>query len=73
MDRTRCMDMIKRHEGLSLSVYEDSVGIPTVGYGFNLKKGGAQKRIEAMGVDYWMLLRAADQDQRGARQRAVRD
>ena len=34
MDRTA--EMIARHEGLRLKVYDDSVGIATIGYGRNL-------------------------------------
>jgi len=28
--------MLKRHEGLSLEIYKDAVGVPTLGYGHNL-------------------------------------
>jgi len=28
--------MLKRHEGLSLEMYEDTEGVPTLGYGHNL-------------------------------------
>jgi lysozyme len=28
--------MLKRHEGLSLEMYTDTVGVPTLGYGHNL-------------------------------------
>lgn len=30
------MAMLKRHEGLELRMYEDTVGVPTIGYGHNL-------------------------------------
>ena len=32
-------DRIKKHEGLSLRVYKDTKGIPTIGYGHNLTLG----------------------------------
>jgi len=31
-------DLIQRHEGLRLKVYDDTKGIKTIGYGFNLQK-----------------------------------
>lgn len=31
--------LIKRHEGLRLSTYEDTFGVPTIGYGHALKEG----------------------------------
>ena len=34
------VDQIKKHEGLRLKVYKDSLGIPTIGYGRNLKDRG---------------------------------
>ena len=32
------LELIKEHEGLRLKMYEDSVGIPTIGYGHNLNR-----------------------------------
>ena len=43
-------------EGRFHSMYKDSVGVPTVGVGFNLIKDGAKKRIEALGLDYNKVL-----------------
>jgi lysozyme len=40
-------DMLVRHEGLRLRVYNDSVGIPTIGVGRNLRDRGLTKE-EAM-------------------------
>lgn len=37
----RIEELIKRHEGLSLKVYYDSVGVPTVGYGHALLEGSS--------------------------------
>jgi lysozyme len=36
-------DMLVRHEGLKLKVYNDSVGIPTIGVGRNLRDRGLTK------------------------------
>lgn len=36
IDFNRLQDQIKRHEGLRLRVYRDTVGINTIGYGHNL-------------------------------------
>jgi GH24 family phage-related lysozyme (muramidase) len=30
--------MLKRHEGLELTMYYDSVSVPTIGYGHNLRE-----------------------------------
>ncbi len=35
------MDALKNHEGFSATVYLDSAGLPTVGYGHKLKRGEA--------------------------------
>lgn len=56
MDRQRAKDLIQGHEGSRNWVYNDSVGIPTIGIGFNLQKADARARIEALGVDYDALL-----------------
>jgi GH24 family phage-related lysozyme (muramidase) len=37
-------------------VYNDSLGIPTIGIGFNLTKPGAKKTIEDLGHDYNKVL-----------------
>jgi lysozyme len=39
MNDKEIMDEIKRHEGYSDTVYYDSVGVPTVGYGHALLQG----------------------------------
>lgn len=33
------IDLVKSFEGLSLKVYKDAVGLPTIGYGHLIKKG----------------------------------
>lgn len=57
MDRTRIMNQIKRDEGLSLEVYLDTKGLPTVGVGHlvlpcdNLKVGDVISQEQS---DAWL-------------------
>ncbi len=46
----------KLNEGYLTCVYKDSMGIPTIGVGFNLKKLGARSGIESVGADYDKVL-----------------
>ncbi len=39
-------EMLKRHEGLRLSPYIDSVGVQTIGYGHNLQRPFSIKAME---------------------------
>jgi len=39
---------IKKHEGLILRYYRDSLGIPTIGYGHNLTKGLPKELLEVL-------------------------
>ncbi len=41
-----------KHEGIRDTAYLDSVGVLTIGIGFNLEKQGAQERIEKLGLNY---------------------
>ena len=41
-------DRIKKHEGLSLRVYEDTKSIPTIGYGHNLTLGISKEIAELL-------------------------
>lgn len=41
---------ITKHEGRRLAVYKDSLGIPTIGVGFNLEREGAQQDLTAVGA-----------------------
>jgi len=52
LDREALRDQLKRHEGVEESTYNDSLGIPTIGVGFNLKRRDAKKQIKALGLDY---------------------
>ena len=49
-------DREKLNEGYKTCVYKDSMGIPTIGVGFNLKKFGAKSEIEAVGANYDNVL-----------------
>ena len=45
-------NMIARHEGKRNKVYNDSLGIPTIGIGFNLNRNDAREKIESLGLSY---------------------
>lgn len=49
-------DIIKRHEGLRSKVYKDSLGIPTIGVGFNLMRLDARDKLKAVGASYENLI-----------------
>ena len=49
-------DLIKRHEGRRLIVYEDTKGIKTIGVGCNLEASGAEAICTRVGLDYQGLL-----------------
>lgn len=42
-DRQALVDQLLEHEGLKLRVYQDSLGIPTIGVGRNLRDRGITK------------------------------
>ena len=48
--------LLIRHEGKRLHVYPDSLGIKTIGVGFNLEQPGAQSMIQKAGANYTALL-----------------
>lgn len=45
-------DLLQRHEGLRLKVYDDTKGLQTIGYGFNLNAAGAPSICTQLGLDY---------------------
>ena len=44
-------DQLKRDEGFRAAVYNDSVGVKTIGYGFNLERSGAQAALDEAGIN----------------------
>lgn len=44
--------MITESEGKRSCVYNDSLGIPTIGIGFNLKRDDAKALIQKLGLNY---------------------
>ena len=52
LDRAKLKKQLVLHEDRKTKVYNDSEGIPTIGVGFNLKRDGAKKRIESLGLNY---------------------
>lgn len=65
LDRDALRDQLKRHEGVKDKVYNDSLGIPTVGVGFNLTRKDARKQIEALGLDYDNVLSGSQRLSKG--------
>lgn len=47
---------IKEHEGYRPHVYKDSLGIPTIGIGFNLTRPDAKSIAQQAGVNYQNIL-----------------
>lgn len=47
---------IKDHEGYRPHVYKDSLGIPTIGIGFNLTRPDAKKIAQQVGANYQNIL-----------------
>ena len=51
MTNTVTRDLIIKHEGVRHKVYLDSLGIPTIGVGFNLRRADAATRLKQVGSD----------------------
>ena len=56
MSRNILRKYIKHNEGLLHSVYRCSMGVKTIGVGFNLENPNAKERIAALGVNHGALL-----------------
>ena len=56
LDRHKLERQLERHEGRRTEVYLDSVGVPTIGIGFNLVREDAKAKITALGLDYQRVL-----------------
>ena len=59
--RKRCAELLAKHEGRMKHVYLDTLQIPSIGIGFNLKRGGAREALQKVGADYDKVL-AGTQD-----------
>jgi GH24 family phage-related lysozyme (muramidase) len=59
--RTRCAQLLAKHEGRKKHVYLDTLNIPSIGIGFNLQRGGARQALASVGADYDQIL-AGTQD-----------
>jgi len=44
------LDQIKKDEGFRKGVYKDTMGIKTIGYGFNLERAGSQEALDAANI-----------------------
>lgn len=53
---TAAQPKVQQHEGRELHVYKDSMGIPTIGVGFNLMRGDARQLCANCGAVYDALL-----------------
>jgi len=49
--------MIERHEGRKNKVYKDSLGIPTIGIGYNLRNATAKQDLAKVGANLKEVLR----------------
>ncbi len=52
MDNKEFKRRLTQFEGREDTVYDDSVGHPTIGVGFNLDRPDARQKIEALGLNY---------------------
>lgn len=51
-EKKEIRDFVIKHEGVRSRMYYDSLGIPTVGVGFNLLRDDAKERIAKVGANY---------------------
>lgn len=49
---SKIQKQLERHEGYHERTYPDSLGIPTIGIGFNLDRQDAAEKIRKLGADY---------------------
>ncbi len=52
----RLKEQLILHEGYRNKVYKDTVGIPTIGIGFNLQRKDAEYLLTSIGADYKEVL-----------------
>ena len=58
---------IKRHEGVRLNAYKDSLGIWTIGVGFNLERQGANDALKKHGINPDMIWAAIEEARKAGR------
>lgn len=51
--QTLAKSLIKKHEGVRNGPYKDSLGIPTIGVGFNMSRADARNRLAQVGLKNW--------------------
>lgn len=51
MDREKISLLVQRHEGYRDKLYVDTVGVPTIGYGFNLDNA-----VPKVVLDFWFEI-----------------
>lgn len=51
------LSLVEEAEGLRLCTYKDTMGIPTVCYGYNLHNGNARAEITSVGGDYDSVIK----------------
>jgi len=56
LDRTKLEEQLKKYEGYSQKMYFDSLGIPTIGIGFNLSEKNASNRLYQVGANYTKIM-----------------
>lgn len=56
LDMNKLIKFITKHEGKRNKVYKDSLGIPTIGVGFNLTRADAPKILKSLDLDYNKVL-----------------
>tara|TARA_R110000796_G_scaffold245320_1_gene369490 strand:+ start:2174 stop:2812 length:639 start_codon:yes stop_codon:yes gene_type:complete len=53
-------ELIERHEGRRSKVYKDSLGVPTIGIGYNLKNSTAKEDLDKIGTNLNDVLRGKE-------------
>jgi lysozyme len=51
-EKKEIRDFVIKHEGVRSLMYYDSLGIPTIGVGFNLLRDDAKERVAKVGGNY---------------------
>lgn len=57
--RAEVVRRLRINEGVSNTMYHDSVGVPTIANGFNLQRGDARSVLASVGADYDAVMNGA--------------